>query len=144
MHYFTGKAMWAKVFLGIHDDYEGEKRYTIDLVMTDDEVAKLKETGSKRRPKRNEKGEWVVRFSRPFEHEIVEFGGLPKVLLVSDEGKPEPFEGPIGNESDVCIKVAVYDSRMGKGTRLEAVRVDKLIAYEKPSGVEGEDIGLAF
>jgi hypothetical protein len=40
------------------------------------------------------------------------------------------FTDAIGNGSTVTAKLSIYDSKFGKGTRLEAVRVDEHVPYE--------------
>lgn len=56
--------------------------------------------------------------------------GAPKVLGIDQDV-------PIGNGSDVTVRLAVYsyDNKFGKGTgsRLEMVKVNKLVEYEAKS-----------
>ena len=41
-----------------------------------------------------------------------------------------PFNGNVGNGSEVTCKITIFDSAKGKGTRLEAVRIEKLVEYK--------------
>jgi len=52
--------------------------------------------------------------------------GPPDVLLVQD-GKNVPFDGLIGNESDVTVKFSVWDE---KKVEMLAVRINDLVEYE--------------
>jgi hypothetical protein len=137
-HYASGIAQWAKVFEHNKDVYLEEERYAIDLVMNEEEAQKFKNTGSRLRPKvsKNEDGEvqYTVKFRRDVTHRIPEFGGPPRVVDVENKD----ITDLIGNGSKVTIKYCVYDTKMGKGTRLEAVRVDELVRYVRdPNGFAG-------
>lgn len=138
-HYASGLAKWARVFEHNKDVYNGEERYTIDLEMTEAEAQKLKDTGSRLRPKVT-KDEvtgnlvYTVKFRRDVTHRIPEFGGTPNVI----DAEGNPVTDLIGNGSKIVIKYCVYDTKMGKGTRLEAVRVDELVKYVREAdGFEG-------
>ncbi len=67
--------------------------------------------------------------------ELVKFGP-PKVVLntgkVDDKGIPitEPFDGLVGNGSEVTVKISAYTAGKFNGHRLEAIRIDKLIEYK--------------
>lgn len=52
--------------------------------------------------------------------------GAPKVLLVNAEGKNEPYDGDIGNDSVVTVKLSVWDDKI---VTMEAVRIDELIEW---------------
>ena len=63
------------------------------------------------------------------DRETGEFGvifGPPKVLIVNAEGKNEPFNDDIGNDSVTTVKLSVYDDKI---VTMEAVRVDELIEW---------------
>lgn len=136
-----GIANWAKVFEFNRDkneDFHGEGgAYTIDMVFEQDELNKLSESGSRLKPKVTDDG-IVIRFKRKHLHPagIEEFGGPPRV--VDAEGELFPADTLIGNGSRVKLAVSVYDTKMGKGTRLEAIKVLDLVEYEsenKPQGI---------
>ncbi len=115
---------WAKV----RKPDEKYQNYTIDLYMTPASWKEFKASGLSMTPKRSDEGEFVT-FRRPesklIKNEVVTFG--PPSVLNPDETE---FEGLVGNGSEVTIKVVVYDTMKGKGHRLEAIRVDKLVPYE--------------
>lgn len=137
-----GTARWAKVFefnKDKNEDYHGEGgAYTIDMLLEKEELDKLSESGSRLSPKVAEDG-IVIRFKRKHVHPggIEAFGGAPRVVL--EGGEDFPADTLIGNDSRVRVYVTVYDTKMGKGTRLEAVEVLELVEYEsenKPSGLK--------
>lgn len=124
-HYiFRGKAKWAKL---TKPDPEFDN-FKINVYLDDESKKLFKESGLRLEPKTDEDGEYVV-FRRPnykqFKKELVHFGA-PEVI--DEQG--ERMTALIGNGSDVAVKVVAYDSRNGKGHRLEAVKVLKLIPYE--------------
>jgi len=136
---FRGKAVYPKVFKP--DEYGGVKRWKIGVALDDDSLLLFKNTGLKL--KVADVGEFknVVNFRRPTEKmingELVEFDP-PKV-----EGVPDG--AAIANGSEVEVVVTVYDTRMGKGHRLESVNVTKLVEYEgeteqRPAIITPEDI----
>lgn len=136
IHYWSGKCKWAKVYQP--DQTYGN--YTLDFYP--DDPSEIPASGLKLEPKTDEDGTFF-RIRRPKEKlikdELVVFG-KPKVFLnlgtVDENGIPqvEPFDKLIGNGSRVTIKVAVYDAGKFKGHRLESVRVDEHVPYEKTDG----------
>ncbi len=131
--YVTGIAKWARVFGHQMDTKFGEK-FHITVYPDEAGVITLKQSGSRASAKTDEDGTFY-KFSRDNKKEFkgqLEVLGPPKVL----DPNNETFTQPIGNGSKVTVKLSVYDSSKGKGTRLEAVRVDEHVPYEENSGAE--------
>lgn len=124
-YYLSGKAKWARLFTP-DDKY---KNYKIDLALDDKSKEVFVDSGMTMQAKTQDDGIYVT-FRRPeaklIKNEMVKFD--PPLVTDGDGNKVEAL---VGNGSDVTIKVVVYDTVKGKGHRLEAVRVDKLIPYEK-------------
>lgn len=124
-----GTTMWAKV-VNPDTKYVPHK-YKVPLILSQPELKKVKDSGITLRPKKTEDGV-LVTFTRPVSKNIkgveTEFGP-PEVLM---DGKP--YDGFIGNGSEVTLNVSVYDTPLGKGHRLNKVIVHKLVEYnpEKP------------
>lgn len=144
---FTGKAYWARVYEGNHDEYGGKEFYKITVDMDEESVAKFLKSGLKLQLKESEETEEesVVTFRRDIHPKTGvdkkgrkwSLGGGPP--LVTDEDGEE-ITDLIGNGSEVEVKVERYPSKIGKyGHRLEAVRVIDLVKYEKPEDDEDED-----
>lgn len=137
--YFTGTCKWAKV---VEPDKKYNK-YSIDLFMDNDNMEKFKKSGAQLKVRENDEGETFITFSRPTaslgrDGKIKEHGAP---LLLSVNGDPLK-DTLVGNGSTVTVKVDVYDTPKGKGTRLEAVRVDNLVAFTKRE--VDEDIEVPF
>lgn len=137
----TGEAHWAKVFEHNKDKHEAfhgpDGAYTVDMLLDKEELDKLTQAGSRLKPKITEEGV-VIKFKRKHTHPagISELGGPPRV--VDSEGNP--WEGGlIGNGSKVQIIVEVYDTKMGKGTRLEALKVVDLVEPPQRDEAEGQE-----
>lgn len=136
-YYFKGKCNWARLYEGMEDEKFGH--YGIDFFPEDNEA--FKATGVQLQPRENEDGEVFYKLRRNPEAlikgEVVKFGP-PKVVDKDNES----FDKLIGNGSTVTVKIGVYDTRKGKGHRLESVRVEDLVVYEKDeegeSNVKGE------
>lgn len=122
--YLRGKAKWAQL-TSPDKEYDNFK---INLYLDDDSKAIFAESGLQLTPKTDEDGEYVV-FRRPnykqIKKDLVHFGA-PNVI--DTEGRP--VNQLVGNGSEVVIKVVVYDSKKGKGHRLETVQVTNLVPYE--------------
>lgn len=139
--YLTGKAKWAKLTESNMDTKFGEK-YTIDVYLDDAGIIALKSSGSRITIREDEEGKFV-KLSKDHKRKVTdedtgqlvdEILGPPDVGMGKDEeGYLIPFKELIGNGSTVEVKVAVYDSKFGKGTRLEAVNVLNHVPYESKS-----------
>jgi hypothetical protein len=144
--YLTGTAMWAKLFERNRDqgDYHTETDgiTSICLLLEKEELAKLKASGSRLRPSVTDEG-LSVKFRRPWKHRsIEEFGGAPQV--VNADGEDWDHSVSIGNGSKVEVAVSIYDTPMGKGTRLEGVKVIDLVEYDNPNAGEPLTTKLPF
>jgi hypothetical protein len=125
------------------DSYQdGPKKYKINVYLDAKGRRELNESGARLRVKEDDDGKYV-QFSRPVEKtikdEAVTLG--PPWVLINKDGEEVDFDDPskIGNGSIVTCKVSVYDTRMGKGHTLEAVRVDDLKEYvPEENKTEGE------
>ena len=126
--YLSGIAYWAKLYPENHDVFNDEPNAQLDLALDAAQLKALKAHGSRVSPRVNDDGKMVVKLRRKINHKIPELGGYPTIL--DSEGKP--FSKLIGNGSEVTVKVSLYDTQQAKGTRLESVRVDKLVEYVKP------------
>lgn len=127
--YFSGPCKWAKVYQP--DDYGGDLRYKVNLYLNKADLRTLADSGSKVKVKEDDDGKYVT-FSRKQSQEIngeVKELGPPLVI----DAEKNPFDAEIGNGSEVTVKVAIYDTRMGKGTRMEGIRVDKHVPYDPES-----------
>jgi len=130
VHYFSGTCQWAK--LKEPDEFNGEKKWKIDLFMDKGELAEYKKSGLKLKIKEDDGGNKFVTFNRPvlkeIKGELKEFE--PPKLFDKDH---TPIDVLVGNGSKVTVKVESYDTKMGTGHRLLAVRVDELVEYSKPT-----------
>jgi len=150
IHKFTGKAKWAKVY--DPEEFRGAVNWKINLYLDKGELEKRKKAGIQSKVYEDSDGVYVT-FKRPKEKLIKgilnEFSP-PKITnedgedIVSykksaDGTKWERNGTPvlIGNGSTVEVTVAVYDTQMGKGQRLESVRIVDLIEYESGDSESG-------
>jgi hypothetical protein len=136
--YLTGISNWAKVFPHSKDkneDFHGPGgAYTIDLQVEKEELDKFVASGARSKPRVGEEG-MILKLKRKHTHPTIEaFGGPPQVV---DADKNEWDGSLIGNGSLVECAVTVYDTKMGKGARLEGVRV--IDHVELPPLEEGEE-----
>lgn len=141
--YITGEAQWARVYADQMDTAYGET-FHINVNPDDASMIALKTSGSRVTGKEDEDGKLWFKFRRDNKKEFkpgeVEVLGPPKVVTKVDE-EYVPFKERIGNGSIVTVKLSVYPSKKGAGTRLEAVCVDKHVPYEPDNANPG---GYAF
>lgn len=125
--YFSGTCKWAKLA-------KPDTKYNnfgLDLYLDDKSWEAFKKSELQLKVKKDDDGSYVS-FKRPvsklIKGELVEFGP-PEMLKV--DGSPFDMSVLVGNGSTVTCKVVVYDSMKGKGHRLEAVRIDELVEFNK-------------
>lgn len=153
--YARGEAYWAKLKEDNRDtgkylpeDSDVRKKlesidgqYTIDLHMTDEDIDNLVKDGVPNKGlhsqnfKEDGDGNKFYRFKRPHVNPKITdkdgeplFYGPPQVLI-KDGDENVPFDGLIGNGSDVIVKATVYDSKI---VTMQAVKIIDLIEYEAP------------
>ena len=126
---FVGKAAWPKLVRPDEGPYG--KKWMIDLYPDEDNLCLIEDSGVKINPIKASPtfpGEIGYRFKRDVEKVIngkmTQFEP-PKVV---DKDNNE-FTENIGNGSIVECEVAVYDTRAGKGHRLNTVRVLEHVPY---------------
>lgn len=142
--YLKGKAQWAKVLPHNKDkneDFHGPGGgYTIDLYVEKEELEKYTATGGRVNPRTTEDG-ILLKLRRKHTHNIADFGGAPQVV----DADGNDWDGTlIGNDSVVECAVTVYDTKMGKGTRLEGVKVLELVELPPLEDAEGGQKRLPF
>lgn len=144
LHSVIGEAKWAKVFEfnrdrgEFHKDYDGA--YTIQVYLDEANMKKHSASGSRVKPKIDDDGISITYKRKHINAAVPALGGAPKVVNADDE--PWDTDNLIGNGSEVEVFFTVYESKMGKGTRLEGVRVLNPVEYQ--SSGEGGGVKLPF
>ena len=139
-----GKLRWAKVFpfnKDMNEDYHGPGgAYTVEVLLEPDQMKVFQDTGSRLRPKVTEDG-LTVTFKRKHDNPIApDLGGPPRVVDAEGNDWSGGGDGPslIGNDSEGEVWFDVYDTKLGKGTRLRAVKVLELVEFEGTSSSENQ------
>jgi hypothetical protein len=137
----TGTLEWAKLFEFNRDqgefDVETDGATSVNLLMDEATFKKMKDAGVRKQGKKDdETGQIRVNFKRAW---VDKFGrdwaaGPPKVFTPAGTDYDPQEMGLIGNGSTGTVFVDVYDTKMGKGSRLNAVQVIDHIAFESPDG----------
>jgi len=140
----TGIGEWAKVFEDNRDlqGYDGSYEVcngacTIDVILDEDNLKKLKASRSIKRGKPDPEGRGhTVRFVRKFDDGQPRNSGAPVVLKADNTPWSYDEDGVIGNGSTVEVTLSVYDTRMANivGTRLDKVKVLEHIEYVSDMG----------
>lgn len=140
-----GKAMWAKVFEdnrdmqgfeGAYTEFEGA--YTIDVILDKENKQKLKDSGSAKKGKFDDDGNFIVKFVRKHKDRFDWASGAP--VVTKPDGSPWSFEddGQLNNLSDIEIDISVYDTAYRPGTRMEEIRVTRIEEIKEEDKVEEE------
>jgi len=141
----TGKSKWAKIFphsMDKNEDFHGPGgAYTIDLIVEQEAKDTFVSTGARTTPKVTEDGV-TIKFKRKHNHPTIDaFGGPPQVV----DADSNDWDGTlVGNGSEVEVAFTVYDTKMGKGCRLEGVRVIDLVELPPLEDAEGGSKKLPF
>lgn len=140
-HTFTGTSYWAKVFesnrdmKGFEDAYAAwDGMYTIDVMLDKDNKNLLKASGSAKKGKFDDDGNFIVKFTRKHKDRFEWASGAPEV--VKADGTPWDFstDGFLPNGSKVQVEVTVYTTSKVPGTRLEKIVVlEKAEMEERPT-----------
>lgn len=146
---FTGKAYWARVYEGNHDEYGGKEFYKVTIAFDDESWMKFNKSGMTLKVKPvEEDGEDGVTFKRDVHPKTGKDkkgkayslgGGTPRVV----DADGDEFTDLIGNGSEVEVLVNVYTVSNGplkgkKGHRLEAIKIINHVQYE-PSEDDDDD-----
>lgn len=152
------KLKWAKVYEP--DEYAGAERWMVNVYPVDGkEWEKIQKSGLQSQPKEDEDGKYIV-LRRPTKKLIgenlvifcpPEITGAFEVTYVDKEGnkvrsynkgeKTVERKGNteiIGNGSTAIVNFCVYDTRQGKGGRLESIKILDLVGVEER--VKEEDL----
>lgn len=125
-----GIAMWASVQT---PNTTFDPVYSIDLIVDEDKADKLKELGLK--VKKTEDG-LVCKFKR----KQFRFDGTENAKPVIVDAKKEPFNGLIGNGSEVIVQFSTYEwtNKFGSGiaSDLQGVQIVNLVSYKAADGEE--------
>jgi len=126
-YFWSGKCMWAKLE---EPDAKYEK-WTLDFYPDDKGWEEFRESGLGVEVRKNkETDEEYIKLSRPVQKKIKEeLVDFDKPLIIGKDNEPMEDRPLIGNGSEVTVKVLIYDTKRGKGHRLEAVRIDNLVEY---------------
>lgn len=151
-HYFSGTAKWAHL---TRPNKFG--KHSINLYVDDATRKDIRALGTRLKANEDDEG-FFYNFRRDPEKTFPDGTKVGAPEVVDKDGNP--LTALIGNGSKVTVKVSVYDFKAGedketgekwtagRGTRLEAVRVDELIPYEASSNEDapkgGDVIGVPF
>lgn len=136
---FTGMTKWAKV----RKPDEKYDNYQVPLYLDDDSWELFEKSGCQLKVHEDADGKYVTFKRREAEYnqfkKETEVNGPPAVLIKKDDEYVPWPEGLIGNGSNVSVKVAIFDTRNGKGHRLLSVGINDLVEYDPENNSGGKD-----
>ena len=126
---FTGKIKWTQN-LRDPDHFQDNTFWKVGLYGMDEaNEAKFHESGIRVRPKTDDEGDTYYNLKRDTKKMI---GGEMKEfsppIIIGPDGNP--FDGFIPFGSTAVVNVQVYDSKAGKGHRLQGVKILELAEME--------------
>lgn len=130
---------WAKV----REPDEKFENYQVPLYLDDKSWNAFKDSGCQLRIKEDDDGKYVT-FRRSVRDWNGEELGPPEILIQDQEtGSYKLYpDGLIGNGSIVTVRVDVFDTRNGKGHRLNRVGIDKLVEYK--GNTAADELNMPF
>lgn len=140
--FISGECAWAK--LDTPDTkFSTAGVYTIDVFLDEANRQKFNEAGIQLKVKEKD-GKTFATFRRVHSKLVKGVSTVvgPPPIHYAD-GTSLKGNQKIGNGSEVTLKISVYDTPKGKGSNIEAIRVDHLVPYE-PVEVGTPDEGLPF
>lgn len=155
-YYFKGTVKWAKVYDTPKDETFTTKKgkkvnkkaaWSLDLYMDEQSMAAYKKSGIQRTVRTDEDGEEFVSFDRPLVYKDKETGedrNRKPPMILDAENNEFVSDDRIGNGSEVTLSVDVYDTQVGKGCRLEAIRIENFIPFKKQEVSEDTPIEVPF
>lgn len=134
--YLRGTSLWSN--LTEADKYDN---YGTNLVLDDESLAIFRNLKTKAKTKIDEKtNKQYVKLNRKkyrTDKDGVRSENTP-VKIVDKDGNDH--EDNIGNGSTIVCKCIVYDTSAGRGMRLEAVMIEELKAYTKPTVTKSDSV----
>lgn len=131
---------WTKVFESNRDqgefDVETDGATTVDIIMDDENLKLMKDAGVRKQGKMDDEGRGTrVKFKRPWKDKFDrEWAAGPPSVYGPDGSVWTEEDGLIGNGSIGVVFVDVYDTKMGKGTRLSGVQVIDHVEFDGEGG----------
>jgi len=129
IYYLSGTTKWCSQKLDTK--FPDSHKYNLDLYLDAASQASYKSTGIRVRAKEDKEGETFYKFSRG--EKLTKKDGTEVILgpfpFLNADGTP--YTGLVGNDSKVTVKISTYDTAAGLGHRVEAVRIDDLVKYER-------------
>lgn len=126
MHVLNGKAYWTSIS---SPNTTFEPVWSVDLALTDDQLAKAKQLGLDVKNKGDERGDFI-KIKRNVNRKD---GSQNKQPALKDAQKRDMLGTLVGNGSDVNVAFKTYEweyaGKKGIGTDLMAVQVVNLIPY---------------
>lgn len=135
---FKGKVNWARVKEGQKDTkFDPGGVYNIDFYPNN--VSRFIETGIQTQSREDEDGVFfkVKRYHEQFLNKESVIFGPPKITLNNGTGNV-PFDGNIGNGSVVILDIAIFDTRKGKGHRVESLEILELVEYDGKEVIDAD------
>lgn len=131
VYYFRGTCKYAKVYEPDENFDKKTKSYKINMYLDDASWDLFDQSGIQleKRLDKNEDTRYVIFKRAEFMMRKGNYEKLDPPSVINNDG--ESITDLIGNGSTVVCKVTVYDTLRGKGHRLEAVKVETLVPYDK-------------
>lgn len=132
---FSGITTYAKLYT---PDTKFGNYWKMNLYLDPANLALLKSSGLRLKVHEDEQGSFVTfkKSADPVDYKDGKGPQEAKPPRISYEAEKPPENIRIGNGSKVSVTVDVYDTKIGKGHRLQSVHVEKLVPYELVSREE--------
>lgn len=137
-HEVTGRFEWCKLFE--HDRDREYNKTSVNVYPDANGMKVIKASGTRISARTNDSGETYYSFKRDWEAPEEWMGGPPKVFRPDGKKWNVDMDGLIGNGSTGVVFLDVYDTRMGKGTRISGVQIIDHVSYSSEGGSGGFNV----
>lgn len=103
----------------------------VTLIMDEENKDKFVSSGSRLKIRERDDGRYMVYLKRLWVHPTIpELGGPPEIVHADNTPWNPDEDGLIGNGSKGYVLISTYDTKTGKGTRLDALQIIEHVPYE--------------
>jgi len=141
--YLSGIANWAHRLFDF-DEYRGKKFWSLSLLPDPASVNIIKKHMPSKKLKVNKDDGTVSvtlrrNVDKPWKLKPGEDPEFTPPVIIDKDGNEWNDRGIIGNGSEVTVKLEVYQTPNGEGSRIESVRVDDWVKYGVEDGPEPDE-----
>ena len=141
--YLSGKGFWLHRLFE-QDEFKGNRFWSMRLYPDPKSLTTFKSLELNNHVKKDDEGTYIT-LRRPVDKKWAVKPGESKEFdppkVRDKDGENWNDRGLIGNGSHVTVKLEVYSTPKGNGSRIDEVRIDEWVKYENPDAPSNVNVG---